>query len=60
MRVSEASSVVPPSPEERRAYLKVAAPVPGEQAFATLADARYSLVRESVIDPGTGGLEEDG
>ena len=59
MRVAEASSFVPPSPEERRDYLKVVAQAPDEQAFATLEDARYSL-REPVVDPGAGGLEEDG
>lgn len=61
MQVAEASAVAPPSPEERQDYLKVVAQVPGEQAFATsLADPRYALIRKSAVDPGAGGLEENG
>ena len=60
VQVAEASAVVPPSPEKPQDYLKVVAKVPGEQAFTTLADSRYALIRKSAVDPGAGGLEENG
>jgi hypothetical protein len=64
VQVAEASAVVPPSSEQRQDYLKVAAQVPGEQAFTTLADSRYALIRtlirKSAVDPGAGNLEENG
>ena len=60
MQVAEASAVVPPSPEKPQDYLKeVVAKVPGEQAFATLADSRFALIRKSAVDPGAGGLEKN-
>ena len=60
MQVAEASAVVPPSPEQRRDYLKVVAQVPGEQAFTTsLADSKCDLMKKSAVDPGAGGLEEN-